>query len=183
MAQSAPLDWPVQAKTINFQSRAFIGSSFVNAVSIEVLESRSPIHGWLLSNIASCDSEDVDCTLSFQTSVKGHSHDYANSVRRPNINQGLRSIVQQGRFAAFAQAPCSCSQARVQVGIPYKLTTRLVDLLSVSRTPMGSRVQRWSTSYLFARYDSIESSNSSSQEVWWAGCMLPVIRDLYDLFR
>ena len=59
-AQSAPVSWQERARSLSFQTKAFIEGRYVDAASGATFDSINPATGKLLARVASGDAEDID---------------------------------------------------------------------------------------------------------------------------
>lgn len=57
---NAPIDWHARAKAITFSGKAFIDGQYVPATNGETFSAITPTNGAVLTEIASCDTPDVD---------------------------------------------------------------------------------------------------------------------------
>ena len=53
-------DWKSRADALSFRNQAFIGGQFVDAASGETFDCINPATGDVLTQVSSCDAEDVD---------------------------------------------------------------------------------------------------------------------------
>ncbi|WP_264214713.1 aldehyde dehydrogenase [Leisingera thetidis] len=59
-----PTDFKAAAAALNFETRAYIDGKFVDAVSGKTFPTVNPATGQVITNIASCDAEDVDLAVA-----------------------------------------------------------------------------------------------------------------------
>src|SRR5579863_1286815 len=104
-AQSAPVSWHERARTLSFQTKAFIDGRYVDAASGATFDSINPATGKLLARVASGDGEDIDRAVKAARSAfgKGVWSQFHPAKRKKILLRFAELIVKHGDELALLE--------------------------------------------------------------------------------